>query len=74
MNTQVAQAEYVIWGTSPKNPDHEDVLCTTAKNVDHAKRIMKVLAEEHKCRNMRVQIIDFSEGCEARLADEFKGA
>lgn len=53
--------EYIIWGKSPKNPNHEDVLISEKygiKSMEEAQKIMKALEEKHNCFDMRVQVID----------------
>lgn len=55
--------EYVIWGKSPKNPIHEDLLISQYKNksihdFDLAKKLEKTLIENHNCFDTRIQVLD----------------
>lgn len=52
--------EYIVWGKSPKNPEHEEPLYTKAKSPGEAKRIMETLKANHGCHDMRVQVLDLS--------------
>ena len=51
--------EYVIWGINPTGTS-EEILFTEAKNKDEAKKAMKILENKYNCKNVRLQIIDFS--------------
>ncbi len=52
--------EYIIWGLSPKNPDHEEPLVTHLKSAHEAARALETLAESHGCTDLRVQILELS--------------
>jgi len=54
------QNEYVIWGLTAEQTDklHEQPLYTNATSMDQARKVMRILAEKHKCHAMRVQVID----------------
>ena len=55
--------EYSIWGKSPKNPIHENLLVSQYKdNFIHdlkiAKKIEKALIEKHGCFETRIHELD----------------
>ena len=53
--------EYIIWGYPPNN-EYENLLYSKARSMAQAKDIMAILAKEHGCTDMRVQVLDMSEG------------
>lgn len=53
--------EYIIWGKSPKNPEHSEPLHTQSKSRSEAEQIMVKLSTEYGCHSMRLQVIDLSE-------------
>jgi hypothetical protein len=55
----MSNIEHVIWGKPPK-AEHEEVLYTKATNAEEAKKVMEILAKEHGCSEMRVQVLDLN--------------
>ena len=53
--------EYIIWGKSPKNPEHSEPLHTQSKSREEAEQIMAILSSEHGCHSMRMQVLDLAE-------------
>lgn len=51
--------EFIIWGLSPRNLEHEEPLYTLCRNQGEADAMMGVL-RVHGCTEMRVQILDLS--------------
>jgi hypothetical protein len=51
--------EYIIWGKSPKDAQ-DNILHTKSKTAEEAEKITTILADEHGCFDMRIQIIDLS--------------
>lgn len=54
-----ADVEYIIWGI-PLGEEHENVLHTKSKSMAEAKKIIKILEEEHGCTKCRVQVLDLT--------------
>lgn len=52
--------EFIIWGLSPKNPDHEEPLHTRCRNQREVDATMEIL-RTHGCTEMRVQILDLTD-------------
>jgi hypothetical protein len=63
-------SEYIIWGTPPdsnKGADRDEagqtidqVLHTQARTMDEARKIQKILEDEHGVTAVRIQVIDMS--------------
>ena len=53
--------EYIIWGKSPKNPEHSEPLHTQSKSRTEAEKIMVILAAKYDCHAMRIQVLDLTE-------------
>ena len=53
-------AEYIIWGLSPKNPEHEQPLVTRLNSEAQAQAVIEILRADHGCTDLRVQILDLS--------------
>lgn len=54
-----ADVEYIIWGIPP-GEKHENVLHTKSKSMAEAKKIIKILEEEHGCTKCHVQVLDLT--------------
>lgn len=52
--------EHVIWGTPPNatGPLADTLLYTGCTSSEQAERIMAVLAKDHGCTKMRIQVLD----------------
>jgi len=61
--------EYIVWGKSPKNPDHEEPLYTRSESWEEAQRVVTFLENSHGCHSMRIQVLDLAKplGWEARI-------
>jgi len=57
--------EFIIWGCTKENPNEEQLLVSEMfdiKSIEEAERIKTVLETKHGCANVRIQVIDFSNG------------
>jgi hypothetical protein len=51
--------EYVIWGIPPGESE-ENVLHTKSRSMGEAKKILRILEEEHGCKKCRIQVLDLT--------------
>jgi hypothetical protein len=54
------EKEYPIWGIPPGKKD-EELLYTKAKSHSQAKGIAKILTDKHKCKKVRIQVLDLAQ-------------
>ena len=57
---QMSVNEYIIWGKPPHAKD-ETILHTLSKNMVEAQKVKSVLAEDHGCTDMRIQVLNLNE-------------
>ena len=67
------KTEFVHWGI-PKGKKDEEILYTKSRTLEGAEKIKEVLSSEFDCREVRIQIIEFSATGEKRLSDSFTNA
>lgn len=53
--------EYVVWGVPPDGDGDERPLYTRAETMEQARRVMRVLEEQHGCTRLRVQVLNPAE-------------
>jgi len=53
-----SKTEFAIWGIPPGERD-EQLLFTKAKTPKEAEKMKDILTKKHKCKNVRIQVIDF---------------
>jgi len=51
--------EFIIWG-KPYGKNYETVLFTGAKTMYEAKKVSKILATDHFCTDIHIQILDLT--------------
>lgn len=49
--------EFIIWGVPP-GKTYEVILFSKAKTMYEAKKVSKILENEHECKNVRVQVLN----------------
>ena len=52
--------EYPIWGIPPGKTS-EELLYTNATSHSQAKKIAKVLTDKHRCKKVRIQVLDLAQ-------------
>jgi hypothetical protein len=52
--------EYAVWGISPKS-EKETILYTKAKSFSEAEKVCVILEKKHKCKELRIQVIDLQD-------------
>lgn len=67
------KTEFVHWGI-PKGKKDEEILYTKSRTLEGAEKIKEVLSSEFDCREVRIQIIEFSATGEKQLSDFFNNA
>ena len=67
------KTEFVHWGI-PKGKKDEEILYTKSRTLEGAEKIKEVLTSEFDCREVRIQIIEFSATGEKELSDFFNNA
>ena len=67
------RTEFVHWGI-PKGKKDEEILYTKSRTLEGAEKIKEVLTNEFDCREVRIQIIEFSATGEKQLSDFFNNA
>lgn len=67
------KTELVHWGI-PKGKKDEEILYTKSRTLEGAEKIKEVLSSELECREVRIQIIEFSATGEKQLSDFFNNA
>ena len=53
--------EFIVWGLSPKNPEHEAPLVTGLNSQEQAQAAIETLRVEHGCTELRVQRLDLAQ-------------
>ncbi len=53
--------EFIVWGLSSKNPEHEAQLVTGLNSQEQAQAVIETLRVEHGCTALRVQRLDLTE-------------
>lgn len=58
----MADKEYIVWGMvkGESGPLADQPLYTLAKSMKEAESVMDVLARDHGCHTMRVQVLDLT--------------
>ena len=67
------KTEFVHWGI-PKGKKDEEILYTKSRTLEGAEKIKEVLTSEFDCREVRIQIIEFSATGEKELSYFFNNA
>ena len=67
------RTEFVHWGI-PKGKKDEEILYTKSRTLENAEKIKEVLSTDFDCREVRIQMIEFSATGERDLSDFFNNA